>query len=261
MAGKKIPKVSRGWGNFKHTHMNVTLIQNVLGKHTYIEVPTNITERVQLTLWVRLHLLWVLLHLLWVLLHLLWVLLHLLWVLLHRDELLHAKGVLLVHHLWLHPLLPLLMHPVLLHQLWTTHCHTPHRLHRMYLPTTTHEHMFPCPCVIPPINWGCCMPCCCMVGCLGSLGSFGCLGAARELVVTVLLFDFSGWVSWSRVFFALGPASSSSSSSSSLISIAAVAFGCLLFSTNFAGGGVEGLSARLCCNLPAGVTSHTHIGL
>ncbi len=47
----KQARVSGGWGNFKITHMNVTLIQNVLGKHIYIyiEVPTNISERVQLT--------------------------------------------------------------------------------------------------------------------------------------------------------------------------------------------------------------------
>ena len=47
----KQPKwVSGGWGNFKFTQLNVTLIQNVLGKtYIYIEVPTNITEQVQLT--------------------------------------------------------------------------------------------------------------------------------------------------------------------------------------------------------------------
>ena len=32
----KQARVSGGWGNFKITHMNVTLIQNVLGKHIYI---------------------------------------------------------------------------------------------------------------------------------------------------------------------------------------------------------------------------------
>lgn len=35
-------------GKFQINALNVTLIQNVLGK-TYTEVPTNITERVQLT--------------------------------------------------------------------------------------------------------------------------------------------------------------------------------------------------------------------
>ena len=44
----KQQRVCGGWGKFQINALNVTLIQNVLGK-TYTEVPTNITERVQLT--------------------------------------------------------------------------------------------------------------------------------------------------------------------------------------------------------------------